>query len=223
MPYPVNKSPMVALTVTRPMHTSFSPQFVHRDACHSTSHSGTTRPKDSWHTSRLSLGPALDIYPNTGIQGGLRTPPPEGRHHTLSIQHMKYAPGPSLRQFEPPVMNDSNVPRSLDSFRSSQHYAHQPQQILESPQPRRHSTINNAVISEQFSHTIYKAIQGPTSQGPVERATRPAKVKRKSMSGGITGMGISLPPIFNGQRISLPEFAAQVLFPTFRYVLRGPG
>jgi len=195
LPYPVNIMPMVALAVARPMH-SFSPRFGgRREAYHSSSY---TDAKNSCQTSRLTnIDRPFDNFFRTTPNSGLRTPPPERRHESISMQPQMC--GPLLTQFEPPVLNQSNVPKMLDTFRSSQQL-YQPHKIFDSP-PSRRSSVHNSTYSHPPST---KSHTSSTSHSL-------SQLKHRSRHNSLTSSaGMQIPPIVNGQRLSLPEFAAQV-------------
>lgn len=187
---------MVALAVARPMH-SLSPRFGgRREAYHGSSY---TDAKYCCQTSRLTNidRPFDNLFRTTSSSSGLHTPPPERRHETNSMQtHMC---GPLLTQFEPPVLNQSNVPKMLDTFRSSQQL-YQPHNIFDSP-PSRRTSIHNNTLSHSPST---KSHTSSTSHGV-------SQLNQRSRHNSLTsGAGMQIPPIVNGQRLSLPEFAAQI-------------
>ena len=195
LPYPANIMPMVALAIARPMH-SFSPRFGgRREAYHGSSY---TDAKNSCQTSRLTnIDRPFDNFFRTTSISGLRTPPPERRHEANSMQPQMC--GPLLTQFEPPVLNQSNVPKLLDTFRSSQQL-YQPHKIFDSP-PSRRSSINH----NTYSHPPSTKSHTPSTSHSV------SQLKHRSRHNSLTSSaGMQIPPIVNGQRLSLPEFAAQV-------------
>lgn len=196
LPYPVNIMPMVALAVARPMH-SFSPRFGgRREAYHGSSY---TDAKNSCQTSRLTnIDRPFDNFFRTTPSSGLRTPPPERRHEVNSMQPQMC--GPLLTQFEPPVPNQSNVPKMLDTFRSSQHL-YQPHKIFDSPPSRRSSVYNST-----YSHP-----SSTKSHSPSSTSHSVSQLKHRSRHNSLTSStGMQIPPIVNGQRLSLSEFAAQI-------------
>ncbi|KAF8454312.1 hypothetical protein BGX38DRAFT_1267907 [Terfezia claveryi] len=181
--------PMVALAVARPMH-SFSPRFGGRwEAYHGSS---------SCQTSRLTnIDRPFDNFFRTTPSSGLRTPPPERRHETSSMQPQMC--GPLLTKFEPPVLSQSNVPKMLDTFRSSQQL-YQPHKIFDSP-PSRRSSVHISTYSYPPSTTSHT----PSTSQSV------SQLKHRSGHNTLTSSaGMQIPPIVKGQRLSLPDFAAQI-------------
>lgn len=184
------------------MH-SISPRFGgRREAYHGSSYADITGSKNSYPTSRLTnIDRPFDNFPRTTISSGLRTPPPERKHETNSMQPQMC--GPLLAQFEPPVLNQSNVPKMLDTFRSSQQL-YQPHKIFDSP-PSRRSSIHNNTYSQPSS--IKSHLTSISHHHPSQLKQFTHRSRQNSLS---ISAGMQIPPVVNGQKLSLPEFAAQV-------------
>ena len=195
--------PMVALAVTRPMH-SFSPRFGgRREACHGTSYTDCTSVKSRRQTSRpTNIDRPFDSFLPTTSNSGLCTPPPE-RRHEINSMHSQVC-GPLSTQFEPPFLSQSNLPNTMGTFRSS-HQLYQPPKIFDSP-PSRRSSLHDSNSLAPPNAKSYISTSSHSSQPLSKHSLQTQRSRHNSLS---SSAGMDIPPIINGQKISLPEFAAQ--------------
>ena len=198
---------MVALAVTRPMH-SFSPRFGgRREAYHGTSYTECTSVKGRRQSSRpTNIDRPFDNFLPTTSNSGLCTPPPE-RRHDINSMHSQVC-GPLSTQFEPPFLSQSNLPNTMGTFRSSQPLC-QPPKIFDSPPSRRSSLYD----SNSLAPSNTKSYISTNSHGPQSQSQHTSQIQRSRHNSLSSSAGMDIPPIINGLRISLPEFAAQACPP----------